>query len=243
VDRHAGSVPVHDCITHFLEHNRTDSTHNSRLIRNSNRICCPNGAVDIYSFLCSWPFGDFSPLRGVRSPSRSPPRHVDIFRLQSRLCIRLHSRAIFDISFSCRYWWLSTVDRTWDSRGLLETGREGLGLYYIFTLLGPVLGPIVGGFIVRYSDWLWMFYSTSTLSILIQALHVQSTRLWMGKFNSWLLCYRRVLASPLYLMEIRGLSQNSIKLCCRGHRIVVKFPSKSYTTIASTKGLCDYLIC
>jgi len=49
-----------------------------------------------------------------------------------------------------------------------EERGEGLRLYYIFTLLGPALGPIIGGFIVRYLDWRWMFYSTSILSALIQ---------------------------------------------------------------------------
>jgi multidrug resistance protein len=53
-----------------------------------------------------------------------------------------------------------------------EERGKSLGLYYIFTLLGPALGPVVGGFIIRYSDWRWMFYSTSALSIGIQALGV-----------------------------------------------------------------------
>ena len=53
-----------------------------------------------------------------------------------------------------------------------EERGKSLGLYYIFTLLGPALGPVVGGFVIRYSDWRWMFYSTSALSIGIQALGV-----------------------------------------------------------------------
>lgn len=51
-----------------------------------------------------------------------------------------------------------------------EERGKGLSLYYIFALLGPALGPIVGGFIVRYLDWRWIFYSTSILSAVIQAV-------------------------------------------------------------------------
>ena len=51
-----------------------------------------------------------------------------------------------------------------------EERGKSLGLYYIFTLLGPALGPIIGGFIIRYSDWRWMFYSTSALSVAVQLL-------------------------------------------------------------------------
>jgi len=51
-----------------------------------------------------------------------------------------------------------------------EERGKGLSLYYIFTLLGPALGPVIGGFIVRYLDWRWIFYSTSILSAAIQVI-------------------------------------------------------------------------
>jgi multidrug resistance protein len=51
-----------------------------------------------------------------------------------------------------------------------EERGKGLSLYYIFALLGPALGPIFGGFIVRYLDWRWIFYSTSILSAAIQLI-------------------------------------------------------------------------
>ncbi|KAL2194743.1 major facilitator superfamily domain-containing protein [Corynascus similis CBS 632.67] len=51
-----------------------------------------------------------------------------------------------------------------------EERGKGLGLYYILALLGPSLGPIFGGFIVRHLDWRWIFYSTSILSVVIQVI-------------------------------------------------------------------------
>jgi len=49
-----------------------------------------------------------------------------------------------------------------------EERGKSLRSYYIFTLLGPAIGPIVGGFIVRYLHWRWMFYTTTILSAFIQ---------------------------------------------------------------------------
>lgn len=34
--------------------------------------------------------------------------------------------------------------------------------------MGPAFGPIMGGFVVQYSTWPWMFYATSALSAAIQ---------------------------------------------------------------------------
>ncbi|KAI1133863.1 MFS general substrate transporter [Hypoxylon sp. FL0543] len=50
-----------------------------------------------------------------------------------------------------------------------ERGRS-LKVYYFFPLVGPAVGPIVGGFIMRYSNWRWIFYSTSILNAVIQAV-------------------------------------------------------------------------
>lgn len=48
-----------------------------------------------------------------------------------------------------------------------ERGRS-LSFYYIFPLIGPACGPIMGGFVVQNSSWHWMFYATSALSATIQ---------------------------------------------------------------------------
>lgn len=53
-----------------------------------------------------------------------------------------------------------------------EDRGKSLGLYYIFTLLGPALGPIIGGFIMQYSHWKWIFYSTSASSAAVQLLDI-----------------------------------------------------------------------
>ncbi|KAI0490454.1 major facilitator superfamily domain-containing protein [Xylaria cf. heliscus] len=41
-----------------------------------------------------------------------------------------------------------------------ERGRS-LGVYLLIPLLGAAVGPILGGFIVEYTTWRWMFWSTS----------------------------------------------------------------------------------
>ncbi|OTA80148.1 hypothetical protein M434DRAFT_401901 [Hypoxylon sp. CO27-5] len=53
-----------------------------------------------------------------------------------------------------------------------EERGKSLKLYYIFPLVGPAVGPIVGGFIMRYSNWRWIFYSTSILNAIIQTIGV-----------------------------------------------------------------------
>ena len=49
-----------------------------------------------------------------------------------------------------------------------EERGKSLSFYYIFPLIGPAVGPILGGFVVRYTDWQWMFYITSIASAAIQ---------------------------------------------------------------------------
>ncbi|PGH12529.1 hypothetical protein AJ80_06690 [Polytolypa hystricis UAMH7299] len=52
-----------------------------------------------------------------------------------------------------------------------ERGKS-LGFYYIFPLMGPAVGPIIGAFIVQHTTWKWMFYATSILSALIQFIGI-----------------------------------------------------------------------
>jgi MFS family permease len=52
-----------------------------------------------------------------------------------------------------------------------ERGKS-LSFYYLFPLLGPAVGPIMGAFVVKYTTWHWMFYSTSILSAVIQLVGV-----------------------------------------------------------------------
>lgn len=51
-----------------------------------------------------------------------------------------------------------------------EERGKSLSFYYIFPLLGSAVGPIIGGFVVQYSNWRWMFYATSIFSATIQAI-------------------------------------------------------------------------
>jgi multidrug resistance protein len=49
-----------------------------------------------------------------------------------------------------------------------EERGKGLSFYYIFSLLGPAIGPIIGGFVMRYCNWRWIFYSTSLFDVVVQ---------------------------------------------------------------------------
>lgn len=50
-----------------------------------------------------------------------------------------------------------------------ERGKS-LRLYYMFPLIGPAVGPILGSFVVEYSIWRWMFHITSIASAFLQAI-------------------------------------------------------------------------
>lgn len=43
-----------------------------------------------------------------------------------------------------------------------------VNLYTLVTLLGPTLGPLLGGFITQYSSWRWSFWVISILGAFIQ---------------------------------------------------------------------------
>jgi multidrug resistance protein len=50
-----------------------------------------------------------------------------------------------------------------------ERGKA-MALYSLMPLLGPAIGPIAGAFIAQYSNWRWVFYSTSIAAIFVQVL-------------------------------------------------------------------------
>lgn len=45
---------------------------------------------------------------------------------------------------------------------------QAVGIYSLAPLLGPVVGPIAGGFIAENTTWRWVFWSTSITGALIQ---------------------------------------------------------------------------
>ena len=51
-----------------------------------------------------------------------------------------------------------------------EERGKSLNFYYIFPLIGPALGSILGSFVVEYSHWRWMFHITSITSFIVQVM-------------------------------------------------------------------------
>lgn len=49
----------------------------------------------------------------------------------------------------------------------LERGKA-LAVYSIAPLLGPIVGPVAGGFLVEYVSWKWCFWIISILDVLVQ---------------------------------------------------------------------------
>ncbi|KAK7523901.1 major facilitator superfamily domain-containing protein [Phyllosticta citriasiana] len=49
----------------------------------------------------------------------------------------------------------------------LERGKA-LAVYSIAPLLGPIIGPVAGGFLVEYVSWKWCFWIISILDVLVQ---------------------------------------------------------------------------
>ena len=54
-----------------------------------------------------------------------------------------------------------------DVWGPEERGRS-VALYTLLLLLGPTLGPILGGFVAEYSSWSWIFWSVSIVAGVIE---------------------------------------------------------------------------
>jgi len=45
-----------------------------------------------------------------------------------------------------------------------------MGLYTLVPFLGPVIGPVAGGWIAEKSRWQWVFWSTSIFDGFVQIL-------------------------------------------------------------------------
>lgn len=43
-------------------------------------------------------------------------------------------------------------------------------MYSVAPLIGPVLGPIAGGFLTQYASWRWAFYTTSIVDAVVQLI-------------------------------------------------------------------------
>lgn len=52
-----------------------------------------------------------------------------------------------------------------------QRGRS-LSLYLLIPLTGSAVGPIVGGFIVQYSTWRWMFWATTILQVTVEVASI-----------------------------------------------------------------------
>ena len=52
-----------------------------------------------------------------------------------------------------------------------ERGRS-IGIYTLAPLLGPIIAPIIGGFITEYSTWRWTFWAVSIVDGIVQILGV-----------------------------------------------------------------------
>lgn len=50
-----------------------------------------------------------------------------------------------------------------------ERGKA-VAMYSVAPLIGPVLGPIAGGFLTQYASWRWAFYTTSIVDAVVQLI-------------------------------------------------------------------------
>ena len=70
-----------------------------------------------------------------------------------------------------------------------EERGKSVVIYSLAPLLGPVVGPIAGGWIAEKSTWRWVFWSTSIAAFLVQLLGLwtlkESTCFAVPVVSSW----------------------------------------------------------
>ena len=67
-----------------------------------------------------------------------------------------------------------------------EERGQAVAIYSLAPLLGPVVGPIAGGWIAEKSTWRWVFWSTSIAAFVIQivANKYNPPNYWSGRWRS-----------------------------------------------------------
>ncbi|KAM5443027.1 MFS siderochrome iron transporter 1 [Microsporum ferrugineum] len=79
-----------------------------------------------------------------------------------------------------------------------------LSLYLLIPLTGSAVGPIVAGFIIKYSTWRWMFWATTILQVILELL---SMLLFHESYGPILLYqrakkWRKETGNPRYHTEV-----------------------------------------
>ncbi|KAG8169306.1 hypothetical protein KVR01_000051 [Diaporthe batatas] len=77
--------------------------------------------------------------------------------IAARLLAGFGASAVYSMAYG-------VLGDVWSAR---QRGRS-LSLYLLVPLTGAAIGPIIGGFIVRYSTWRWMFWATTILQGLLE---------------------------------------------------------------------------
>lgn len=77
--------------------------------------------------------------------------------IAARLLAGFGASAVYSMAFG-------VLGDVWSAK---QRGRS-LSMYLLVPLTGAAIGPIVGGFIVQYSTWRWMFWATTILQCLLE---------------------------------------------------------------------------
>ena len=77
--------------------------------------------------------------------------------IAARLLAGFGASAVYSMAFG-------VLGDVWSAE---QRGRS-LSMYLLIPLTGAAIGPIVGGFIVQYSTWRWMFWATTILQGLLE---------------------------------------------------------------------------
>jgi MFS family permease len=78
--------------------------------------------------------------------------------IASRLLAGFGASAVYSLAYG-------VLGDVWSAE---QRGRS-LSMYLLIPLTGSAVGPIVGGFVVEYSTWRWMFWATTILQGILEA--------------------------------------------------------------------------